>query len=49
MTEYRVCKNCPRKFPVTQETREFCSANCRKQWRAGLRELLRARASRSSP
>ena len=32
MNDYRVCKNCPRKFPVTQETREFCSPNCRKQW-----------------
>jgi len=29
---YRGCLNCPRKFPVTQETRRFCSDACRKEY-----------------
>jgi protein-arginine kinase activator protein McsA len=30
--EYRVCKNCPRKFRVFREDHFFCSDECRKEY-----------------
>jgi predicted nucleic acid-binding Zn ribbon protein len=45
---YRVCKNCPTKFPAIPDSKVFCSGNCRKDYSrkggpnfARVRELLR--------